>query len=144
MSISSFFLVLFFVHQSDSQFLGNESTGEVGFKGTEREKTVAGCCAVAVPVSSPCSEGGAAHVSWLSKGWGALWEKGERLKRRGFLSGLGRGMSGWSSGRQAEFNPMTLSHFHGPADCTYSSSSPSAGCIAARLCLDGEKMRYRE
>lgn len=130
--------MVFFVHQSDSPYLGNESTGDVGFKGTEREKTVAGCCAVAVPVSSPLSEGGAAHVSWLSIGR-IVGKRGATREER-----LGRGMRGRCSGRGAEFNPMTLSHFHGPADCTYSSSSLSAGCIAARLCLEGEKMKYRE
>lgn len=129
---------MFFVHQSDSQHLGNESTGDVGFKGTEREKTVAGCCAVAVPVSVRFQR---ARVSWLSTGWGALWEKGERLERRGFLSGLERGMRGGAVG---VFNPRTLSRSHAPDDCSYSSSSPSAGCIAARLCLDREKMKYRK
>lgn len=46
-------------------------------------------------------------------------------------------------GALGRINPMTLSHSHAPADRSYSSSSPSAGCIAARLCLNRERMKCR-
>ncbi len=117
-----------------------KSTGNIGFKGTEISER--GRCAVAVPVSSPLSQRDAAQVCPRH---GGLWGKGERLQKRGFLSGLGCCMEGAGSGR---INPMTLSHSHAfptlrPADWSYSSSSLSAGCIAARLCLDRERMKYR-
>lgn len=60
-----------------------EAPGKLDLKGQrylKARKDSCGICAVAVPVLSPLSERDTAHVSWLSKGWEALWERGETQK----------------------------------------------------------------
>lgn len=102
-----------------------KSTGDVGFKGTDRSQSKSVLLVCLFPVTFRERRSTRSLVVQRTGEKGAkIWRERVSIK-----------VWTWHEWASGWINPMTLSHSHAPAERSYSSSSPSAGCIATRLCL---------